>query len=109
LEVLFVFVPLGFSFLPAMDVGPGGLYVMSAAMEAKEYRSPVPKLFRFFERSRNRWKEKCREAKVVIKRLTNGIQALKWSRDRWKALAKQQREELRRLRCELEEEKTLRV
>lgn len=78
---------------------------MIAVMEDKEYRSPQGKLVRFFERSRNGWKAKCQRAKAMVKRLTNGTQALKKSRDRWKALAKQQREELRQLRSDVEAQK----
>ena len=40
-------------------------------MEVKTFLSPVKKLVRFFERSRNGWKRKCQEAKRRIKRLSN--------------------------------------
>jgi hypothetical protein len=71
----------------------------------KVFRSPQAKLVRFFERSRNGWKRKCREAKDDAKRLTNNVTALKRSRGRWKALAKQRADEIERLRRELEEAK----
>ena len=83
------------------------MYARSAAAGAFEYRSPLRKLARFFEKSRKGWKEKCQQAKTMVKRLTNGIYALKKSRDRWKALAKQEREELWELGRELEAQKTL--
>lgn len=73
--------------------------------EPKEFRSPQAKLLRFFERSRNGWKRKCREAKDDVKRLSNNVAALKRSRGRWKVLAKQRADEIKRLRCELEEAK----
>jgi hypothetical protein len=79
---------------------------MIAVRENKEYRSPQRKLLRFFEQSRNGWKQKCQEAKTVVKRLTNGTQALKRSRNHWKALAKRQRQELLELRRELEAQKS---
>ncbi len=41
---------------------------MEGASE-KSYRSPQRKLVKFFERSRDRWKAKSREAKTVLKRL----------------------------------------
>ena len=32
-------------------------------MEAKQYLSPIKKLSKFFERSRDQWKQKCLDAK----------------------------------------------
>jgi uncharacterized coiled-coil DUF342 family protein len=63
-------------------------------------------LVRFFEKSRNGWKEKCQAAKRKGKSLLNHVAALKRSRNRWKALAREQRDEVERLRQELEEIKT---
>jgi hypothetical protein len=63
-------------------------------------------LVRFFERSRNGWKEKCQAAKGKGKALLNHVAALKKSRNRWKALARQHRDEVERLRQELEEVKS---
>ena len=71
----------------------------------KEFRSPQAKLLRFFEKSRNGWKRKCRKAKDDVKRLKNNVAALKRSRGRWKVLAKQRVDEIERLRRELEETK----
>jgi flagellar biosynthesis chaperone FliJ len=92
-------------FWPVLNAGQGGSSTMGAGMEGKEYLSPPGKLIQFFERSRDGWKKKCQRAKAVVKRSSNGLQALKKSRDRWKALAKQQREELRRLQDELAAQK----
>jgi len=75
-------------------------------MEGTTYRSPLRKLRAFFERSRNGWKEKCRKAKALAKRLSNRVRKLEASRDRWKQRAKRQDEELRSLRKELEASKT---
>ena len=74
-------------------------------MEDKTYRSPVRKLMQFFERSRDGWKRKRQEAKVVTKRLSNRVRKLEASRDLWKERAKQGQQELRWLREELEEAK----
>ena len=41
---------------------------MEGASE-KSYTSPQRKLVKFFERSRDRWKAKSREAKTALKRL----------------------------------------
>lgn len=79
--------------------------VIALDNEQKVFRSPRAKLLRFFERSRNGWKQKCREAKNDAKRLTNNVAALKRSRCRWKVLAKQHADEIERLRRELEEAK----
>lgn len=81
--------------------------VIALNNEQKEFRSPQAKLLRFFERSRNGWKRKCRKAKDDAKRLSNNVAALKRSRGRWKALAKQRDAEIERLRRELDEEKKL--
>ena len=72
--------------------------------EAKTYRSPTRKLMQFFHRSRDGWKRKRQEAKVVIKRLSNRVRKLEVSRNRWKDLAKQYQQELR-VRAEGEAEK----
>lgn len=74
-------------------------------MEDRQYKSPVRKLLPFFERSRDGWKRKCKEGKVTVKRLANRVRSLEKSRDRWKEQAGRQREELRRLRQELEKQK----
>lgn len=52
------------------------------------YRSPVSKLVRFFCRSRDKWKAKCKEAKQENKSLKYRLAKMKESRDRWKALAR---------------------
>ena len=73
--------------------------------ETKTYRSPMRKLAAFFERSRDGWKRKRQEAKVLNRRLSNRVRKLEASRDLWKERARRQGEELRRLRSELEAEK----
>ena len=73
--------------------------------EVKTYRSPTRKLLQFFHRSRDDWKRKRQEAKVLIKRLSNRSRKLEASRNRWKELAKQYQQELRGVRAEAEAEK----
>lgn len=63
--------------------------MMKSATTDKEYKSPVRKLARFFEKSRDKWKAKCREAKAQIKLLKNRVRFLEQSRDRWKSQAKE--------------------
>lgn len=50
--------------------------------QAKTYKSPQRKLVRFFEKSRNQWKAKYRDAKMVIKRFQNRIRFLEKSKAR---------------------------
>ena len=56
--------------------------------QAWPYRSPVAKLLRFFWRSRDQWKAKCKAAKRENKSLKQRLLKMKESRDRWKAQAK---------------------
>ena len=79
---------------------------MSVLSESRLYRSPQGKLVRFFEKSRNGWKRKCQAAKRKGKALANHVVALKKSRNRWKTVARQQRDEVERLRQQLEEIKS---
>ena len=48
------------------------------------FRSPVSKLLRFFCRSRDNWKAKCKAAKKENKSLKTRLTEMKRSRDRWK-------------------------
>lgn len=73
----------------------------------KEYRSSTKRLARFFERSRDKWKQKCLEAKQRVKRLQTNVSDLKASRERWKQEAKQAKEVVSRLQAELEAQKIL--
>ena len=63
--------------------------MMKSATKDKVYKSPVRKLARFFEKSRDQWKTKCREAKEAIKYLENRVRFLEESRARWKSRAQE--------------------
>jgi chromosome segregation ATPase len=63
--------------------------MMKSATKDKVYKSPVRKLARFFEKSRDQWKAKCREAKKTIKHLENRVRFLEESRARWKSRAQE--------------------
>lgn len=67
---------------------------MKSATKDKEYKSSVRKLARFFERSRDQWKAKCREAKRMIKLFKSRIRFLEESRDRWRQRAKETEQKL---------------
>ena len=64
-----------------------------AVAEPLPYRSPIRKLLRFFERSRDQWKEKCQQAKRENNSLKIRLAAMKQSRDRWKAKSKELEEQ----------------
>ncbi|MCP6769156.1 hypothetical protein NL529_30345, partial [Klebsiella pneumoniae] len=51
------------------------------------YRSPISKLLRFFCRSRDKWKAKCKQAKRENKSLKYRLAVMTESRDRWKSKA----------------------
>jgi hypothetical protein len=53
--------------------------------ESQSYRSPISKLLRFFCRSRDKWKAKCKEAKRENKSLKYRLAVMTESRNRWKA------------------------
>lgn len=52
--------------------------------QEKIYKSPLTKLVKFFEQSRDQWKSKCLEAKILIKQLKNKVRYLEISRAQWK-------------------------
>lgn len=67
----------------------------------KTYKSPHVKLVRFFERSRNRWKTKCLDAKASMKRLQNRVRFLPCSKDRWKRRMHELEAEIKTLKVQL--------
>jgi hypothetical protein len=82
-------------------------------MRDKTYTSPIQKLVRFFERSRDQWKAKCREAKRKLKSLKSRHRVLRKSRDQWREQAQRLRQEIakvkvteRELRAEIDRLKT---
>jgi len=79
---------------------------MTLAEIETKYKSPIYKLFPFFERSRDGWKEKCMAAKVMIKQLKQQASRLEQGRERWKDIAKTQAREIEHLRRELNAQKT---
>jgi chromosome segregation ATPase len=62
---------------------------MKSATTDKVYTSPVRKLARFFEKSRDQWKAKCRKAKATIKLLKNRVRFLEKSREQWREKARE--------------------
>ncbi len=78
----------------------GGLM---SSTESLSYRSPVAKLLRFFRRSRDQWKDKCKTAKRENKSLKTRLAKMKESRDRWRVEARGLRGELRAETARVEE------
>jgi hypothetical protein len=74
-----------------------------SSTESLSYRSPVVKLLRFFCRSRNQWKDKCKTAKRENKSLKTRLAKMKESRDRWKAEARGMRDQLQAAAPSVEE------
>lgn len=68
--------------------------------KAKIYKSPIKKLVRFFEKSRDQWKAKCLEAKAAAKGLQHRIRYLEQSKVEWKTKAKELEKELARMKAQ---------
>lgn len=68
--------------------------------KAKTYKSPIRKLVRFFEKSRDQWKAKCLEAKATAKGLKHRIGYLEQSKMEWKTKAKELEKELVRMKAQ---------
>jgi chromosome segregation ATPase len=65
--------------------------------QEKKYKSPTNKLVKFFEKSRDAWKKKCRDAKRTVKSLKNRIRLLEHSKEHWKNRAEELEAEIERL------------
>jgi chromosome segregation ATPase len=76
-----------------------------AAME-QAYKSPVTKLLRFFEASRDQWKKKHHELKAELKLAHNQVRAVEKSREIWRERAEDSAQRVRQLEAELAEIKT---
>jgi chromosome segregation ATPase len=62
--------------------------MLQTGFETTERKSPLRKLVRFFERSRDRWKAKYQNLKRERKRMQNQVRAVEKSREQWAARAK---------------------
>ena len=67
-----------------------------------EYSSPLRKLVRFFESSRDQWKAKHHEVKKQLKLSQNQIRAVEKSRAKWRQDAENASAQVDALRTELE-------
>ncbi len=74
---------------------------MLSGTDAREFKSPVLKLTRFFERSRDNWKSKHRVIKQQCRKLENQVRAVEKSRAHWREQAKLQVQRVRDLERQL--------
>jgi len=68
-----------------------------------QFSSPASKLVRSFERSRDRWKLKCRMVKSDCKLARNQVRAVEKSRAGWRVRALAAEQEVRLLQREIED------
>jgi peptidoglycan hydrolase CwlO-like protein len=95
-------------FVPMLLLVSGGASymegdVMSTVVVSNEFRSPLRKLVRFFQDSRDNWKQKCQEAKRQCKRLSNQVRAVENSRAQWRSRAEQFQQQVAELEQQLAE------
>ena len=62
------------------------------------YKSPMRKLAKFFENSRDNWKSKCKEAKYKVKMLQNKVRYLEKRKAELNKKVKELEKELRQYR-----------
>ena len=72
---------------------------MFQTADGTTYKSRLKVLMEFFRSSRDRWKDKCIEAKAALKKANNRSRWLETSRDQWKARASELEAQLQAL-CE---------
>ncbi|MCK5905151.1 MAG: hypothetical protein KAG86_07690 [Gammaproteobacteria bacterium] len=68
------------------------------------YKSPVRKLVKFFEQSRDQWKEKHQTTKKTNKYLKNRIRTLQASKAKWREEALDLRKQLKKIANQQEKE-----
>lgn len=70
-------------------------------MAKLDFRSPLRKLLTFFQTSRDRWKEKCQQAKYELKLLKRRFSNLKRNCDQWRARYEEVEAQRRDLQCQV--------
>lgn len=70
------------------------IYELRMMVKQKNYKSPRHKLTKFFEKSRDQWKEKCLKAKSKAKQLSNRVRFLENSKQNLKIKIESLEEEL---------------
>ena len=68
-----------------------------------EFRSPVRVLASFFQKSRDKWKQKCLDAKTELKRFKVRVSDVSKSRDAWREKAETKQRELESLQSQVQQ------
>ena len=76
------------------------IYELRMMVKETNYKSPRHKLTKFFEKSRDQWKEKCLKAKSKGKQLSNRVRFLENSKENLKIKIKSLEEELAKLKSQ---------
>jgi hypothetical protein len=71
----------------------------------KVFRSPLTKLVKFFQRSRDEWKQKHHQVKHQLKLEQNQVRAVEKSREVWRVRAEAAERRVRELEAALSETK----
>lgn len=76
---------------------------MKQEKKGNNYKSPQRKLVKFFEKSRDQWKEKSSKAKAKVKQLTNRVRFLENSKEHLKDKIKALEAELAQVKAQSRE------
>jgi len=76
--------------------------IKGVTRDVDQYRSPLKKLVRFFEESRDNWKAKYQKLRCRFKQAENQVRAVEKSRDHWKEVARHERRRVKQLERELQ-------
>lgn len=76
------------------------IYDLRMMVKETKYKSPRHKLTKFFEKSRDQWKEKCLKAKSKTKQLSNRVRFLENSKENLKIKIESLEEELAKLKSQ---------
>lgn len=76
---------------------------MLQAADGTVYKSRLKVLVAFFRRSRDKWKQKCKDVRAELKKANNRSRWLETNRDKWKAKAR----ELEAVLCTLRQEQKM--
>jgi hypothetical protein len=81
------------------------LELEAGSPSGSSWKSPLQKLAKFFERSRDRWKAKYFAKKEQYKLMGNQARAVEKSRAKWREMAELAQMQVRELQQELEQYK----
>lgn len=76
------------------------IYDLRMMVKETKYKSPRHKLTKFFEKSRDQWKEKCLKAKSKAKQLSNRVRFLENSKENLKIKIESLEEELAKIKIQ---------